>query len=169
MATQRKSTARTTRGTTSGTDNEQIVRMVYDLFNNRNIDQALNYAGKDLQITNMPFNMKFQGRDGFRQWMEGWLRAFPDARADIKNMASSGDQVVVEYAGRGTHNGILATPLGDIAPTGKKIDLNFCDVLQLRDGQLISWRSYFDSASLLRQAGVYSLQPQQRGSSTSQS
>lgn len=66
----------------------------------------------------------------------------------------NGDSVVVELTGRGTQTGTLVTPMGDIPPTERPVELSLCDVYEIRNGKVRSSRSYFDSASLLGRLGV---------------
>ncbi len=71
-------------------------------------------------------------------------------------MVASGDTVVVEFTGRGTHTGTLVTSMGDIPATGKSVTLKLCDVLEFRDEMLVRQRSYFDSGSMMAQLGLTS-------------
>jgi steroid delta-isomerase-like uncharacterized protein len=76
--------------------------------------------------------------------------AFPDARIDIVNMRESGDTVLVEFLGRGTHRGDLM----GIAPTGRSVSLPICTVFELRDGKIHREREYMDMATMMTQLGV---------------
>jgi ketosteroid isomerase-like protein len=55
---------------------------------------------------------------------------------------------------RGTHTGPLAAPAGDIAPTGRAIEVPFCVVVRARDGLLCEGREYSDALTLLGQLGL---------------
>jgi ketosteroid isomerase-like protein len=44
----------------------------------------------------------------------------------------------------------------EIPATGKSVTLHFCDVHEIRNGEIRSVKSYFDSASMLMQLGVMS-------------
>ena len=50
--------------------------------------------------------------------------------------------------------GPLVGPQGEIPPTGKSVDVAFCDVYQFKDGKFTSLRSYFDTATLMGQLGL---------------
>jgi len=39
-------------------------------------------------------------------------------------------------------------------PTGKKIEIPFCEVMKIKDGKVISLNSYFDSAAMMHQLGI---------------
>ena len=69
-------------------------------------------------------------------------------------MIADGDDVAVVFTGWGAHTGTMTTPMGSIPATGRSVLLQFCDVLELKDGRIASWRQYLDTASLLAQLGV---------------
>ena len=80
--------------------------------------------------------------------------AFPDGRCDVTNIAASEDGAVVEFAGRGTQTGTFITPEGEIMPTGKRVDVPFCDVFKIKNGKIVSYNSYFDSSTMMKQLGL---------------
>ena len=49
---------------------------------------------------------------------------------------------------------VRKTPQGEIPPTGKTIDLHFCDVFQVSGGKAIAHRLYFDNVEFLSQLGL---------------
>ena len=59
--------------------------------------------------------------------------------------------MVAQGFGRGTHRGVFNSPAGTLQPTGRKMEIRFCDVYQLKDGKIIRADSYFDFYGLLRQ------------------
>jgi hypothetical protein len=63
----------------------------------------------------------------------------PDAKAIVGQTYEVGDVVIVEGRFVGTHTGPLATPDGDVEPTGASVDLRFADVSKVRDGKIISY------------------------------
>ena len=61
-------------------DNASLVRPHYDPFNLRNLDKAVSMVSDGVQWTNVAFDMTFPGRAGYRQFLENWTTALPDAR-----------------------------------------------------------------------------------------
>ena len=84
------------------------------------------------------------GREHFRQYLETFKRAMPDARAMIEFTADAGETVAVEGRFIGTHTGPLATDDGDGAPTGATVDLRFADFSRVRDGKIVAYHTYYD-------------------------
>ena len=97
---------------------------------------------------------KMQGADQVIAGWQGWATALPDSKATINNAFVSGDTVVLELTWRGTHKGPLQTPTGQIAPTGKPIEMEACQVYQFAGGKPQSMRQYFDMATLMQQIGA---------------
>ena len=66
----------------------------------------------------------------------------------------AGDLVVVEGRFVGTFTGPLASPDGDVEPTGASVDLRFADVARIRDGKIGAYHTYYDQLGLLTQLGL---------------
>jgi len=60
----------------------------------------------------------------------------------------------MEFIGRGTQTGPLATPGGAIPPTGRRVEIQFAQILTFRDGKIARARLYFDAAGMLQQLGL---------------
>jgi hypothetical protein len=59
----------------------------------------------------------------------------------VRLLVDGGEHAFAEVVARGTHTGPLAAPAGDIAPTGRAIEVPFCVVVRARDGLLCGTRS----------------------------
>jgi steroid delta-isomerase-like uncharacterized protein len=135
-------------------ENVVLARRIYELWNDRDIDAALDMATNDVDITLMAFPQKLTGRDGFRQFMQRFATAFSDMKKEVTNHVASEEQVVCEFKLRGTHDGPLQTPTGEVPPTGKTVDLSVIEVMGFRGGKVSVIRNYSDTATLMRQLGV---------------
>jgi len=135
-------------------ENAALARQIYDLWNARDIEAALEMATDDVEVTLMAFPQTLTGRIGFRRFMQRFATAFPDMKKEITNQVASGDQVISEFRLRGTHDGPLQIPTGVIPPTGRAVDLSVIEVMRIRDGKLTELRNYSDNATLMRQLGV---------------
>jgi steroid delta-isomerase-like uncharacterized protein len=136
------------------TDNESLARRLYEAWNERNFDELAAAVAPDGLLTIVGTGDTFRGAEGSRQFSEMWAGGFPDGRATVDRAISSGDLVVVEYTGRGTHTGTLATSMGDIPATGRSMTLEMCDVLEFKDGKVQNQRTYFDTGSMMAQLGL---------------
>ena len=92
-----------------------------------------------------------KGADAGVAVAETYTSAFPDVTLEIRNQYTSGDDVsIIEFTARGTHEGQLE----DIPPTGKKVEIFVCNIIEARDGKILREREYFDQMSMLQQLGV---------------
>ncbi|AHG89193.1 protein of unknown function DUF1486 [Gemmatirosa kalamazoonensis] len=132
-------------------DVDATVSELYTVFNRRDFGALQRLVPDDATLTIMPTGETVRGAAGVEQFMRGWVDAFSDGHIEIDTLAQGGDIVVCEFHGIGTHSGTLRTPVGDIAATGRPVNVPFCDVIQLRDGRIAAMRTYFDAATFARQ------------------
>jgi predicted ester cyclase len=57
------------------------------------------------------------GLEGLREWLAGWIMAFPDARWALEEQIADKDRVWSRSTWQGTHQG----PFLGIPPAGKKV------------------------------------------------
>jgi len=132
-------------------DNVSIVRSMYDASNQKNFDQLKALGSSTTEWLEVPFNQVFKGQNAVHDNWKGWVDVFPDANIEVRNLVSAGDYVISECIGRGTHRGVFRSPIGDLQPTGNKVEIPFSEIVRLRDGKIISAHSYFDFYSFIRQ------------------
>ena len=136
------------------TDNETLARSLYEAWNERNFDELAEATAPDGTVTIIGSGDTFEGPEGARRFGTMWAEGFPDSMVTVDRVIASGDQVVVEYTGRGTHTGTLATSMGDIPATGRSITLQFCAVMEFQNGKVRRQRTYFDTGSMMTQLGL---------------
>ncbi len=130
-------------------DPTTIARETFDAWNRRDWDtlRRMLHAG-----------YSYTGGDGQRQdgpeaglaLYQMYAAAFPDGKIDIQHVHTVGDVVVTEFIARGTHQGDLM----GIAPTGRRMEMPVCSVMEMRDGKVHTEREYFDMAHMMQQLGV---------------
>lgn len=135
-------------------DSAKLMQTHYGAYNDRDFDRGSALAAEDLDLTQVPFGSVQRGPEGLRQFYEFWAGAFPNSRAELVNVVAAEDGVTAEGIFRGTHEAALASPMGDIPATGRKVEIWHCFVFAVKNGQLASGRLYFDVATLMQQLGV---------------
>ena len=131
----------------------EVLSRFYEEFGAGNIDAALSVCSDDLEIVD-PGMGQVHGRDRFREYLETFKRAMPDARAIVEQTVEAGERVAVEGRFTGTHTGPLATDDGDVEPSGATVDIRFADVSRVRDGKVVAYHTYYDQLGLLTQLGL---------------
>jgi len=92
-----------------------------------------------------PFN-----REAEQDLMKAFYSAFPDIQHTIHEQIAEGDKVVTRVTLRGTHEGDFQ----GIAPTGKRVTIEFPMIEHIVGGKIQEHRVYYDQLGLLQQLGV---------------
>ncbi len=83
--------------------------------------------------------------------LKSFLTPFPDLTITIREQFAPDESVsIIEYTFSGTHQG----PLEDVAPTGKKISVIACSVLEAREGKIIREADYYDTLAMMEQLSL---------------
>jgi steroid delta-isomerase-like uncharacterized protein len=131
--------------------NVDTFRAAHEAFNRRDFNAVLSSMAENFVYDDYPRGMTLKGRDGFRQFMQGWATAFSDAAVTASAYIDGGDVVVAEFRGRGTNDG----PMGTYPATGKSINLPFCEIMRFDgSGKIVSGAIYYDVMTMLTQLGV---------------
>jgi steroid delta-isomerase-like uncharacterized protein len=95
-----------------------------------------------------------RGIEPYLQTARGFTTAMPDSRMDVTAIIESGNRVVVEGEYTGTHTGPLGTPRGEVPPTGRKLKLPLCDVIEVTAGRITRISAYYDQMTFAAQLGL---------------
>ena len=94
------------------------------------------------------------GRDDVIGFLSVFHTAFPDLRLEIKQLLTDGAAAAAEGTIVGTHDGVLHTPNGDVAPTGRAVELRWAAVYVTDGVTLKSEHLFFDQMDFLGQLGL---------------
>jgi predicted ester cyclase len=108
----------------------------------------------DDAVFDAPGGLHGEGNAACVEFYRSWFVAFPDARVEVHNVHILDDVVVEEGTFTGTHNGVLHSPMGDVAPTGRSVRIKYIHVLRFRDGKHVAFNLMFDRLSMLEQLGL---------------
>jgi steroid delta-isomerase-like uncharacterized protein len=97
-----------------------------------------------------PTDGEFRGPAGFRQLVERYISAFPNASMRITRVIAEGDMIATHWTATGTHNGELM----GIAPTGRDVTVEGVQFDRIRDGKIVESHGLFDALGLLQQIGA---------------
>jgi uncharacterized protein (TIGR02246 family) len=130
-----------------------VVERAQERFNAHDLDAIDDSYAEDAEFKG-PGGMVLKGRAQIREFTKGWFQGFPDCQLRTVNVIESGDSIVEEGLFIGTHTGVFPTPMGEIPPTGRRVEGAFVDVFEIRDGQIVSDRLSFDRMELMEQLGL---------------
>ena len=89
-------------------------------------------------------------REGQKQRISSFHRAFPDLHLSIEELIAEGDKVVFRVTVRGTQQGMLM----GIPPTGKQVAVTAIDIARVADGKIVDHWGQMDTLGLLQQLGA---------------
>jgi len=99
------------------------------------MDEALSYAAEDITYQNVPLPPA-RGKRAFAKQMRGMAKYGTGFEGRIHNIAANGDVVLTERT--------------DVLKV-KRFEAAFwvCGTFEVRDGQIVLWRDYFDWTTLV--------------------
>jgi len=101
-------------------------------------------------VGSSPTDGEFRGPAGFRQLVERYISAFPNATMQITEIVAEGDMIAAHWRATGTHTGDLM----GIAPTGRDVTVEGTQFDRIRDGKIVESHGLFDALGLLQQIGA---------------
>lgn len=90
------------------------------------------------------------GRVEVAKGFAAFRAAFPDARAEVREVVAESDKVVVRFVLHGTHQGEFM----GVPATGKAVSFTVIDILRVADNRIVERWGAEDNLGLLRQLGV---------------
>jgi len=106
---------------------------------------APDYVGHD---PSMPEPQR--GPEGIKEFVSGYLAAFPDGKFTIDEQLAEGDLVATRWTGRGSHQGELM----GIPPTGKQVTVSGITISRVVKGKVVEEWTNWDTLGMLQQLGV---------------
>jgi steroid delta-isomerase-like uncharacterized protein len=98
-------------------ENKEIVlRFWQEVFNGRKLEEIDKYFAEDY-VYHGAAGQDIRGREGLKQFLSVYFKAFPDLHAEVEDIFGEGDKVLSRAWCRGTHKGDLM----GMPPTGKQI------------------------------------------------
>ena len=130
-----------------------VVDRFYAAYNAGYTSDTLPQFDRDV-VTVDPAAGEMRGIDAFAGYLGGFIRAIPDAKLNVVRAVESGDMVAIEGTFTGTNTGPLASPQGEIPPTGRAFVLPYMEIYEVRGGRIVSHHIYYDQMSFLGQLGL---------------
>jgi steroid delta-isomerase-like uncharacterized protein len=135
-------------------DTRSMIAHGIELWNTRDREGWLATADLRRLELEAPGGVRLRGREAAEMMWATWNEAFPDNRLETVTIHADDRGGVYEGRFIGTHTGTLRIPAGGIPPTGRILDVRFCNVFEFQDGKVTSSHVYFDQAELLSQLGA---------------
>ena len=142
-------------------ENMTLARSLLDLYNSRQsdpawLDKCMAAFAADAEIIDVPSGAILRGLDGYKRIVLFFAESLPDSRGELTNVFATENQVVLEGTSRWNDTGPLQLPSGALPATERSGEVRFCHVLQIRNGKIASFHTYYDMMTLLEQRGLAS-------------
>ena len=128
----------------------ELLAAAYEAFNARDRDAEPWSATGELVAPVAAIS----GREQVLDFLSVFQEAFPDGRLELKQLLVGGDGAAAEGAFVGTHQGVLRTPAGEVAATGRRVDFRWAALYRVESDELVSEHLFFDQLELLGQLGL---------------
>lgn len=135
---------------------DEVARRYIEAINKKNPSGFAALFAQDAVLHDPFFPEATKGRDAVRSMIEGILRAFPDMTWEqVGDPIEAGGRAALVMAVRGTNDGPLSMPAGEVPPTGKAISFETAVLWTIgSDGLIVEERSYFDATGVAAQLGL---------------
>src|SRR3954447_14502968 len=134
-------------------ETRNLIDMHYAAFNERDFSKTSQIYSPDV-VTIEPGSGRMEGRDAVVADAQAFLAGFPDARLEVLTVVDDGRRVAIEGNFVGTNTGPLRTPNGELAPTGRPLQLPFSDIWESEAGRITRHQVYYDQMTFLGQLGL---------------
>jgi steroid delta-isomerase-like uncharacterized protein len=134
-------------------ETRELAELHYSSFNERDYSRASQIYSPDV-VTVEPGSGRMEGIDAFLAHTSAFTTGFPDARLEVLTVVDDGRRVVTEGLFIGTNTGPMATPQGELPPTGRPLRLPYCDVWESEAGRITKHTVYYDQMTFLAQLGL---------------
>jgi steroid delta-isomerase-like uncharacterized protein len=100
------------------------------------------------------------GLEALKEYYSYTHKAFPDLHATLDETIVKGDKIIWVWTFAATNTGSFHTPLGDIPPTGNKVQFSGVAIDRVDEGKIIEEWVYFNVLQVLQQLGFTITPPQ---------
>ncbi len=127
-----------------------------EAFNAADWDALHEICSPSVVYTETGTALRLEGIDACDAAWHAWRTAMPDLTGTVLRTLEDGDLAVIEIHWIGTQTGPLATPDGEIPPTGRQIEVLSTQWVTARDGRTAVIDHHLDVLGILGQLGVLS-------------
>ena len=134
----------------SAQENKAVVeRMFEGLLNERRLELIDEVIAPDIVI-HTPVPGVAPTREGFRQFIQVFLDAFPEQTVEVHDVVAEGDRVAVRHTHHVRHGG----PFMGMPPTGRQASVDGIEIFRMAGGQIAEMWHQDDFLGLFQQLGM---------------
>jgi steroid delta-isomerase-like uncharacterized protein len=134
-------------------DNRAAFDAWIDAFNAHD-EAAVRALTADDCVFEGPGGVRLEGGDAVTGYAMVWLNAFSDAKLSVDTVVVDGDWVAMTGTFKGTHDGTLSSPDGDVPATGRTLEGRCSQFVRFVDGKSVEEHLYYDQIDVVTQLGL---------------
>ena len=138
-------------------NNKEIARRFIQAWSAGGLEVVDELVAPNFTVFYSHFPAPVQGAEGFKAILAQTYSSFPDIQVTVNEVIGEGDQVVVHWTYRGTHQ--HGEVLG-ARPTGKQVQVAGMTIYRIRNDKVLEERGVVDNFSLAVQIGAISISGQ---------
>jgi steroid delta-isomerase-like uncharacterized protein len=116
------------------------------------LDGSLDYVAPEVEFSNPVATT--HGPAELRALFDVFWTALPDFKHEFSQVLEDDGIVAIEGIASGTHQGPLASPAGEIPPTGRGVTFPFAAWARVENGKIVRFHGYWDVAGFMQQIGA---------------
>jgi steroid delta-isomerase-like uncharacterized protein len=151
VAPNRRRNMTTSDATAPATDTRTVVRSYFEALGRADRNAQTDWYADDVR-GHIYGVIGPTGKAEMRSFFHALFDAFPDFKLEILDLVEDDDRAAVRWRATGTFNG--SSSFQGLAPTGKQVDIEGCDMVWVKDGKIARLEAYYDTSSLARQLGA---------------
>lgn len=127
-------------------ENVEIVRRVYEAFNERDVDEAVELVSPGFSFQSefdVLSGRRYQGRAGFRKYFQDIADAWAEFDVELDEIETFGDAVIVAYRERAIGRG-----------SGLEVNAHGYELWRVQHGQVVSKQNYASKEQAFEAAGL---------------
>ncbi len=134
---------------------EDLAKKWTDAFNKHDARAVAAYYTQDAIAYDPFYPEPLKGRAAIEKDAADFFRGFSDIRFEVISIFEKGDRASAEIKMTGTNNGPLATPMGEVPATGKRVDLRGASIVRINaENLVVEEHRYYDTGTLMKQLGL---------------
>lgn len=132
-----------------------VLRELAEAFNAGDWSKLRQMVSDDVVVVDIASGSEIStGADAFVRGDQNWRNAFSDFAVEILSVVGDSTHAAGDFILRGTHTGPMPTPWGDVAATGRKVELPFAMFCEVAEGKVTVVRDHYNPALAMSQIGV---------------
>ncbi len=116
---------------------ERFMRTLREAETSGDVGPLVDLFAEDAELSNLAHDGPHRGRDGARRFWSDYLEAFQEVRSTFHHVLDTDRGAAMEWVSEGTR------------PGGEPLRYRGISVIEVRDGLVHRFRTYYDSAAFL--------------------